>query len=109
MSVVSSNDRFTVTPASFGNYEEYGTQVLEISYTHSNVVGAQEADITISNTEAAYTKTIHVTANTTKRPQTIEWNADLAATGFAMNTDEQYPDALIPTVATAIQATRIVA
>ena len=107
MSVVSSNDRFTVTPASFGNYEEYGTQVLEISYTHSNVVGAQEADITISNTEAAYTKTIHVTANTTKRPQTIEWNADLAATGFAMNTDEQYPDALIPTVATATNGERV--
>ena len=107
MSVVSSNNRFTVTPASFGNYDEFGTQVLEISYTHGNVAGAQEADITISNTEAAYTKTIHVTANTTKRTQTIVWNADLAATGFAMNTGEQFPDALIPAVATATNGERV--
>lgn len=98
MSVVSSNDRFTVTPGTFGNYDEYDSQTLEISYTHGNIVGEQKADITISN--GTYTKLIKVSANTTKRPQTIEWNKELSATGFAMNVGEQYPDEVITTIAT---------
>ena len=105
MTVVSSNDRFTVTPGSFGNYDEYGSQTLEISYTHGQQAGAQEADITISNSE--YTKTIHVTATTTRRPQTIEWNSKLVATRFAMNTGEQYPNAQIAVIARTANGERI--
>lgn len=106
LSVTCSNPRFTVTPAQFGNFEAAGTQILTISYTHTNEVGPQEGNITISN--GTDTKTIHVAATTTKRPQTINWNADLASTGFAMNVEEQYPDEmLIPVIATATNGERI--
>lgn len=105
LTVNCSNARFTVTPASFGGVDTYGSQTLTVSYTHTNETGLNEGDIIISN--GTYTKTIHVKANTTKRPQTIEWNADLAATGFAMNTEEQYPDATIAYVATSTSGGRI--
>lgn len=101
MTVTSSNPRFTVTPVSFGNFETYATQTLTVKYTHTNEAGTNEGDITISNGDATYTKTIHVTAETTKRPQTITWNSDLVATGYAMNVGEQYPDEVITTIATA--------
>ncbi|MBO6307032.1 MAG: hypothetical protein J6M55_05960 [Paludibacteraceae bacterium] len=105
LTVNCSNARFTVTPASFGGVDTYGSQTLTVSYTHTNETGLNEGDITISND--TYSKTIHVKANTTKRPQTIEWNADLAATGFAMNTEEQYPDATIAYIATSTSGGRI--
>lgn len=101
MTVTSSNPRFTVTPVSFGNFETYATQTLTVKYTHTNEAGTNEGDITISNGDATYTKTIHVTAETTKRPQAITWNSDLVATGYAMNVGEQYPDEVITTIATA--------
>ena len=106
LTVTSSNPRFTVTPAQFGNFDQFATQTLTISYTHTNEAGAQEGDITITN--GAQSKTIHVAATTTKRPQTINWNADLASTGFAMNVEEQYPsEELIPVIATATNGERI--
>ena len=106
MTASCSNSRFTVTPAQFGNFEQAGTQILTISYTHTNEDGVQEGDITITN--GTQTKTIHVKATTTKRPQAINWNADLAATGFAMNIGEQYPNEdVIPVVATATNGERI--
>ena len=105
LSVACSNPRFTVTPASFGGIDTYGSQTLTVSYTHTDETGLNEGDITISN--GTYTKTIHVSANTTKRAQTIDWNANLAATGFAMNTEEQYPDATIASIATATSGNRI--
>ena len=105
LSVTCLNPRFIVTPTSFGAVDTYGSQTLTVSYTHTNETGLNEGDIIISN--GTYTKTIHVKANTTKRPQTIEWNADLAATGFAMNTEEQYPDATIAYVATSTSGGRI--
>ena len=108
MTVSSSNSRFSVTPSGFGEYEKYGTQQLTIRFTHNNIVGKQEANITISNGNAAYNKTIHVTANTTKRKQTIAWNPQLAATGFAMNVGEQFPDAQIATVATVQSGEKVV-
>ena len=107
MTVTSSNPRFTVTPASFANYEVLGSQELTIRFEHTNEIGAQEADITVSNGNATYTKTIHVTANTIKRPQEIVWNADLVAANFAMNVDESYPDATIATIATTANGERI--
>ena len=105
LNVTCSNPRFTVTPTSFGNFDTYGSQTLTISYTHTGETGLNEGDIIITN--GVDTKTIHVSATTSKRQQTIEWNADLAATGFAMNTGEQYPDALIPVVATATNGERV--
>lgn len=106
LSVTSSNPRFTVSPASFGNFEAAGSQELTITYTHTNEVGPNEGDITITN--GTNTKTIHVKAETTKRPQTITWNTDLASTGFAMNVGEQYPDSeTVTVIATATSANRI--
>ena len=105
LSVTSSNPRFTVSPTSFGNFEAAGSQVLTISYTHTNEAGTNEGDITITN--GTNTKTIHVKAITTKRPQTITWNTELVKTNFAMNVDEQYPDDNISTIATATSGDRI--
>lgn len=107
LAVTSSNPRFTVSPTSFGGYEDYGSQILTISYTHGSEVGAQEADITLSNRNATFDKTIHVTAETTKRPQTITWNNTLVSTGYAMNVGEQYPDASIAAVATVARGARV--
>lgn len=107
LTVTSSNPRFTVSPSVFGNYEQLGSQTITISYTHTNEVGANEGDITISNGTAAYNKTIHVSAETTKRPQSITWDAELSATNFAMNVGEQYPDIVIPVVATATSNERV--
>ncbi len=100
LTVTSSNNRFSVTPTSFGNFEKYGSQELTIRFSHGEE-GSFSGDITISNGENQYTKTIHVTAETTKRPQAITWNSDLVATGYAMNVGEQYPDEVITTIATA--------
>lgn len=100
LTVTCSNPRFTVTPTSFGNIDEYGSQVLTVAYTHTDEAGSNEADITISN--GTYTKNIYVSATTTKRQQAITWNSDLAATGFAMNVGEQYPDeGQVPVLAVA--------
>lgn len=107
MTVTSSNDKFTVSPTSFGGIDAFGSQVLTIRYVHGNEVGANAADITISNGTAAYTKTIHVTAETTKRPQTIVWNEQLSATGFAMNVDEFLPNEEIPVPALTTNGERI--
>lgn len=107
LSVTCDNPRFTVNPSVFANFDTYGTQQLEIKYIHTEEVGVNEGNITISNGTAAYDKTIHVKATTTKRPQTITWNSDLAATGFAMNIGEQYPDSVIAILATATNGERI--
>lgn len=106
LTVTSSNDRFYVSPSSFGNYENYGTQELTIRFSHVEE-GSFSGDITISNGVDTYDKTIHVTAETTKRPQAITWNSDLVATGYAMNVGEQYPDEVITTIATATNGGKI--
>lgn len=108
LSVTSTNPKFTVTPSSFANYDQYGSQQITISYEHTAEIGDFEGDIVISNGNEAYTKTIHVHGETTKREQTITWNAALAATGFAMNVEEQYPDELIEAVATVPSGERVI-
>lgn len=100
MTVSSNNDRFVVSPASFGNYENYGSQELIVRFTHGEHVGHYEGDITISNGYDQYTKIIHVSATTTKRPQPVTWNPTLVATGYVMNVDDSYPDVQITTLAT---------
>lgn len=108
MTVTSSNPRFTVTPSVFANYDQMGSQEITISYTHTAEVGDNEGDITISNGNDTYTKTIHVHAETTKRVQTINWNADLVATGYAMNVGETYPNEEIAAIATTQNGAQIV-
>ncbi|MBR1878817.1 MAG: InlB B-repeat-containing protein [Paludibacteraceae bacterium] len=105
LTVTSSNPRFSVSPASFGNFDQAGSQVLTVTYNHTNEVGPQEGTITITN--GTNTKKITVKANTTKRPQTITWNSELAATGYAMNVGEQYPDSVVMSLATATSGERI--
>lgn len=100
MTVTSNNNRFVVSPTSFGNYESYGSQELTVRFTHGNHAGHYEGDITISNGYDQYTKTIHVSATTTRRPQPVMWNPTLVATGYVMNVDDSYPDAQITTLAT---------
>ena len=108
LSVVSTNPKFAVTPSSFANYDQYGSQQITITYEHTAEIGDFEGDIVISNGNEAYTKTIHVHGATTKREQTIAWNAELAATGFAMNVGEQYPDEMIEAVATVPSGERVI-
>lgn len=106
LTVTCDNPRFTVTPNEFGNIDTYGSQILTISYTHTDEAGSNEGYITITN--GTNTKTIHLSATTTKRQQTITWNNDLAATGYAMNIGEQYPDAgIVPEIAKATSGGRI--
>jgi len=106
LTVTCSNPRFTVTPTGFGAIDVYGSQVLTVAYTHTAEAGSSEGNITVTN--GTYTKTIHVSATTTKRQQTITWNSDLAATGFAMNVGEQYPDeGIVPVLAVATSGGRI--
>ena len=105
LSVTCDNPRFKVTPSTIGNFGTYGTTEIQITYTHTNEESDEQADVVISN--GTYNKSIHVAAKTTKRPQTITWNSDLSATGFAMNVDEQYPDESILAIATATNTGRV--
>lgn len=108
MTVTCDNPRFTVTPATFGDYEQMNSEELTISYTHGSEVGLNEATITITNGDEQYDKIIHVSAETTKRPQTIMWHAELVATNYAMNVGEQYPDDAISYVATTPSAGKVI-
>ena len=99
LTVTHNNPRFTVTPAYFGGYDEYGSQTLTINFTRTMEVGTFLDTIEISNGDETYTKRIPVSAVTTKRAQTVTWNADLVATGFAMNVGEQYPNETMGAVA----------
>ena len=107
LKVTSSDPHFKVSPSSFGEFLKYGSQMVTISYTHGSEAGAHEGDITISNGNPAYTKVIHVSAETTKRPQTIIWNNLLTSTGYAMNVGEQYPDETIGYVAAVARGERV--
>lgn len=99
LSVSCDDSRFTVTPASFGAVDQYGSQQIDVKYTHTSEVGEHNGTITISN--GTYTKTVAVHANTIKRVQTVTWNPELEATGFAMNVGDVYPDVNIEAIATA--------
>ena len=107
VTVTSSDSRINVSPASFGNFEKYGTQILTLTYKPSSTDETVNATITLNNGNNTYKKTISVTASTVRRQQTITWDTNLAATGFAMNVDEQYPDANLPVIATATNQGRI--
>ena len=108
LSVTCTNPKFTVSPSSFANYDQYGSQAITIGYTHTDEVGDFSGEVVISNGNDTYTKTIPVHAQTTKRIQTINWNADLDGTGFAMNVGEQYPDEVITVIATAQNGGQVV-
>ena len=100
LSVVSSNPRFMVSPSKFANYDQLGSQEITISYNHTNEVGDNSGVSTISNDDAAYTKTIPVHAKTTRRIQIVQWNNELEVTSFAMNEEEFLPNEQISVIAT---------
>ena len=107
VTVTSNDPRITVTPSSFGDFEQSGSQTLTFHYTPAGADETVNATITLSNGDNTYNKTISVKAATVRRPQTFTWNATLASTGFAMNTEEQYPDISIPVIATATSNGRV--
>ena len=107
VTVTSNDPRITVTPSSFGDFEQSGSQTLTFHYTPAGADETVNAQITLSNGDNTYNKTISVTAATVRRPQTFTWNETLASTGFAMNTEEQYPDISIPVIATATSNGRV--
>lgn len=107
VTVTSNDPRITVTPSSFGDFEQSGSQTLTFHYTPASADETVNATITLSNGDNTYNKTISVKAATVRRPQTFTWNAMLASTGFAMNTEEQYPDISIPVIATATSNGRV--
>lgn len=107
VTVTSDDPRITVTPSSFGDFEQSGSQTLTFHYTPAGADETVNATITLSNGDDTYNKTISVTAATVRRPQTFTWNAMLASTGFAMNTEEQYPNISIPVIATATSNGRV--
>lgn len=87
LSVTSSNPTyFTISPTSFGSKAKYGTQIVTVKYDRDVAVGNHSGTITISN--KSYTKTVTVSGSTTKRPQAIHWNADLAAVNYTLNAED---------------------
>ena len=107
ITVSCSNPRFIVSPSSFADFEKYNAQEITVKYKPAETDETVAADITLSNGNNTYNKTIHVTAKTVKRPQTITWNQEIEATGFAMNVDEQYPDEQIAIIATATSGEQV--
>ncbi len=107
LSVNVSSDRFTVSPTSFGAVNKYGSQQLTVTYNHTNEVGAHDDTITITN--GTYTKYVRVLAETTRRPQTIQWNTALVSTdsAYVMNVGESYPNESMPYIAVTANGGRV--
>lgn len=88
LSVTSDNTVFfTVSPASFGGKVQYGTQTITVSYDRDKAVGNHNATLTMTN--GSVTKTVALSGATTKREQAIHWNADLQATSFTLNAEDE--------------------
>ena len=99
MTVTSNDPRIIVSPATFGNFERYETQILTLKYQPSHTEESVNTTVTLTNASGKYNKTIIVKAATIRRPQVITWNEELSSTGYAMNVGEQYPDVTISPVA----------
>lgn len=84
---VNNTDYFAVTPASFGGKVQYGTQTVTVTYDRDKAVGEHSGTITMTN--GSITKTITVSGKTTLRPQGINWNAELEATAFTLNAEDE--------------------
>ena len=95
LSVTSNSTYFTVSPTSFGGKAKYGTQTVKVYYDRDKTVGNHSGTITIKNSN--YTKTVTVSGSTTKRPQTIHWNAGLAAVNYTLNAEDNLTGSAIAT------------
>lgn len=107
MTVTSNDPRIIVSPATFGNFEQYKTQTLTFKYQPSHTEESVNTTVTLKNATGTYNKTINVKAATIRRPQVITWNDELSSTGYAMNVGEQYPDEVITPIAQAMNKGRI--
>lgn len=107
MTVTSNDPRIIVSPATFGNFEQYKTQTLTFKYQPSHTEESVNTTVTLTNATGTYNKTINVKAATIRRPQVITWNDELSSTGYAMNVGEQYPDEVITPIAQATNKGRI--
>ena len=107
MTVTSNDPRIIVSPATFGNFEQYATQPLTFKYQPSHTEESVNTTVTLTNATGTYNKTINVKAATIRRPQVITWNDELSSTGYAMNVGEQYPDEVITPIAQATNKGRI--
>ena len=107
MTVTSNDPRIIVSPATFGNFEQYATQPLTFKYQPSHTEESVNTTVTLTNATGTYNKTINVKAATVRRPQVITWNEELSSTGYAMNVGEQYPDVTISPVAQSTNKGRI--
>ncbi len=107
MTVTSNDPRIIVSPATFGNFEQYKTQILTFKYQPSHTEESVNTTVTLTNATGTYNKTINVKAATVRRQQVITWNDELSSTGYAMNVGEQYPDEVITPIAQATNKGRI--
>ena len=107
MTVTSNDPRIIVSPTTFGNFEQYATQILTFKYQPSHTEESVNTTVTLTNATGTYNKTINVKAATVRRPQVITWNEELSSTGYAMNVGEQYPDVTISPVAQSTNKGRI--
>ncbi|MBQ7649246.1 MAG: InlB B-repeat-containing protein [Paludibacteraceae bacterium] len=108
MTVTSNDQRIIVSPATFGNFEQYKTQILTFKYQPSHTEESVNTTVTLTNATGTYNKTINVKAATVRRQQVITWNDELSSTGYAMNVGEQYPDEVITPIAQATNKGRII-
>lgn len=98
VTVTSSDEtHFSVAPASFADYEDYGQVAITVIYHRSVDINTHNATITITN--GTQTRYIYVQGETTKKTATITWHPEIEACGFLMNPDEVYPSGAIDYVA----------
>ena len=98
VTVTSSDSHFSVAPAAFAEYEDYGQQAVTVVYHRSVDIGVHTATVTVTN--GIQTQYIYVKGETTKKTATIAWHPDIEACGFLMNPDEVCPNASVSYVAT---------
>ncbi|MCR5050105.1 MAG: hypothetical protein K6A36_03380 [Paludibacteraceae bacterium] len=96
LTVSSSNpELFSVSPASFGAKAKYGTQTVTVTYDRDKEIGDHSATITLTN--GTITKKVNAFGSTTKRQQSIHWNAELSALNYVLNAGDSLTGSEIAT------------
>lgn len=88
---------FAVTPSSFAQYGQVGSQSIDVTYHRSLAIAQHGATITMTN--GVYTQYIYVKGETTKKKLSFAWHEALSSTGFVMNVGETYPTQEVPYIA----------
>ena len=68
-------DKFSATISNNAAIGKYGTATINVTYKH-NTVGTHTATLSLSSNGKTYN--VSLTGTTTKKPQTITWNDDIA-------------------------------